>query len=105
MASAPTIIRAVRQDRCFELQWPGGPLCRVPFYQLRCECPCATCIDEFTGRKLLDPANVPADVAPTQLSYVGNYALKIVWSDGHATGLYTWDHLADVANRVREEAG
>jgi len=100
MATAPTTIRAIRQDNCFELQWPGGPLCRVPFHQLRCECPCATCIDEFTGRKLLDPATVSADVAPTQLSYVGNYALKITWSDGHATGLYTWDHLADVAKRV-----
>ncbi len=31
------------------------------------------------------------------MSFTGNYALKIVWSDGHSTGLYTWDLLAELA--------
>lgn len=97
MATAPTTIRAIRQAGEFELQWSGGPLHHVPFHLLRCACPCASCIDEFTGRKILDPAAVPPDVAPTQMSFVGNYALKIVWSDGHSTGLYTFDQLAEIA--------
>lgn len=97
MATAPTTIRAIRQAGHFELQWPNGPLFHVPFHVLRCACPCASCIDEFTGRKILNPENVPTDVAPTQMSFIGNYALKIVWSDGHSTGLYTFDHLAEIA--------
>ena len=96
MAAPPTAIRALKQDGVFELQWAEGPLHRVPFRLVRILCPCASCIDEITGRRILNPDTVPADVAPVQMSFTGNYALKIVWSDGHSTGLYTWDQLAEV---------
>jgi PAS domain S-box-containing protein len=54
-------------------------------------------VDEMTGERILDPATIPADIQPTGLSFSGNYALKIAWSDGHSTGLYTWDLLAEIA--------
>lgn len=101
MASPPTIIRAVRQDHVLELQWGDGPLQRIPFKFVREECPCASCIDEVTGRRVLDPHTIPDDIVPQQMSFVGNYALKITWSDGHATGLYTWDHLAEIAQEMK----
>jgi len=95
----PTIIRAVKQSQSFELQWEDSPVCQILFHTLRAACPCATCIDEFTGAKLLDPDTIPADIAPVQMGFIGNYALKITWSDGHSTGLYTWDLLADLAGQ------
>lgn len=101
MASPPTTIRAIRQDRVLELQWGDHPLQRIPFKLLRVQCPCASCIDEITGRRVLDPQTIPEDIVPTQMSFVGNYALKITWSDGHSTGLYTWDHLAEIARDAR----
>jgi len=60
---------------------------------LRIACPCAVCRDELTGEMLLDPATVPEDIRPLNLVSVGNYALKISWSDGHDTGIYTFERL------------
>jgi ATP-binding protein involved in chromosome partitioning len=47
----------------------------------------------MTQAPLLDPARVPQDVAPLAISLVGNYAIKIDWSDGHNTGIYTYERL------------
>jgi DUF971 family protein len=87
----PTALRAHRDSREFEVTWPDGLSVRLPFRRVRGECPCATCIDEITGARLLDANTIPADIAPTELGYSGNYAVKITWSDGHNTGIYTWD--------------
>jgi ATP-binding protein involved in chromosome partitioning len=55
---------------------------------LRCLCRCAACIDEVTGRKILDDASVPADLRALNRHAVGNYGIQFVWSDGHASGIY-----------------
>ena len=60
---------------------------------LRLACPCAECVEEMSGRPLLDPARVPQDIRPLNLALVGAYGLKIQWSDGHSTGIYTFDRL------------
>jgi DUF971 family protein len=56
-------------------------------------CPCAACVDEHTGAQLLKPESVPLDVRATKVEPVGQYALRITWSDGHQTGLYSFDLL------------
>jgi DUF971 family protein len=73
--------------------WPGGPQVTVPAVRLRDFCPCAGCVEEGTGRKLLDPATIPADIRPLEITAVGSYAIQIRWSDGHSTGLYSWQTL------------
>ena len=70
--------------------WPGGTEATLPSARLRDLCPCAGCVEEGTGRKLLDPATIPADIRPAEIHAVGNYAIQIQWSDGHNTGIYTW---------------
>lgn len=77
--------------------WPGGREATVPAARLRDLCPCAGCVEEGTGRKLLDPASIPADIRPVQILAVGNYAVQIHWSDGHSTGIYTWTVLRDAS--------
>ncbi len=89
----PTGVRAIRAESRFEITWPEGPVASYPFRYLRLECPCAGCVNEFTGERLLDPATIPNDIHPTAVEISGNYAMKIVWSDGHHTGLFTWDRL------------
>jgi len=76
-----------------QLTWPDLGIVRLPMKTVRCACTCAACVHEFTGQRLLDPAAVPEDVTVSIMTLVGNYALKIAWSDGHDTGLYTWDKL------------
>jgi len=79
------------------IAWPGGARATIPAMVLRDHCPCAGCIEEGTGRKLLDPATIPDDIRPEQIAPVGNYAIQITWSDGHSTGLYTWQTLRDLS--------
>ena len=96
MAKAPTVINVIQADRIVEIAWEPGHLGRYPIRMLRGECNCARCVDEFTGRRTLDLATIPDDIAITGLSAVGNYAVKFTFSDGHDTGIYTFEHLARI---------
>ncbi|HYO59932.1 DUF971 domain-containing protein [Archangium sp.] len=78
------------------LTWEDGVKTGTTAQQLRQQCPCAGCVDEWTNKRTLDPARVPADVRITQLQPVGNYALTFVFSDGHGTGIYPWKLLRDM---------
>ncbi|WP_373048669.1 DUF971 domain-containing protein [Vulgatibacter sp.] len=87
----------VGRDGTFQVRWNDGKVSSVAVRDLRLDCPCASCIDEWTGAKLLDPTRVPVDVRPVAMEPVGNYAVQIRWSDGHETGLYTWRQLRSYA--------
>lgn len=91
--SPPQSLKALKDAGLFEITWPDGALYRVPFKLVRCECPCAQCLDEITGVRILRPESIPDDIKPVELGYSGNYALKVVWSDGHGSGIFTWDRL------------
>lgn len=47
----------------------------------------------MTGRPLLNPARVPDGVRPLAVELVGAYGIRVRWSDGHATGIYTFGRL------------
>jgi DUF971 family protein len=51
----------------------------------------------MTGRRMLTPAMVPNDVHPTEIHYVGRYALQFVWSDGHRTGIFPFEYMRRMA--------
>ena len=90
----PLPVSVTRRDDGVLIEWDAaGHRALYPARPLRLECPCAECIEEMSGRPLLDPAAVPDDVRPAGLSLVGAYGLKIRWSDGHDTGIYTFDRL------------
>ena len=73
--------------------WEDGHQSFYPGHPLRCACQCASCVDEMSGHKILDDARVPQDVQPREIHPVGQYGLSIVWSDGHDTGIYTYERL------------
>jgi DUF971 family protein len=54
----------------------------------------------MTGRKILDETTVPDNVHPLSIEPVGRYAIQINWSDGHRTGIYTWERLDDLSRVV-----
>jgi DUF971 family protein len=76
--------------------WADGRECLYPVRHVRLQCRCANCIDEWSGRPRLDEASVPEDVHPVSISPVGRYALSISWSDGHDTGIYTFETLREI---------
>ena len=65
-------------------------------HELRCACACASCVDEVSGRKLLQDERVPRDVRVRQWHPVGNYGVAFVWSDGHDTGIFTFERLREL---------
>ena len=73
--------------------WEDGHQSIYEGYTLRCACPCASCVDEMTGIKVLDDNEVPKDVKPLEIQRVGRYGICIVWSDKHDTGIYTFVRL------------
>ncbi len=75
------------------IDWRDGHHSEYWPRDLRLACPCAGCIDELTGQPLLDPRTVPFDVYPAAVRWVGRYALGFEWSDGHTTGIYTFELL------------
>ena len=96
VAHIPRAIR--RRGDILELEWDdrAAHVTRLAMRAVRLACPCAACVDEMTGRALLDPATVPADVRADAVELVGAYGVRICWSDGHATGIYTFRVLRDM---------
>ncbi len=78
------------------LTWTTRHVAEIPFKYLRCHCGCAQCVDERTGVRILHPGTVPEDIMVEDIGLVGNYAFKVRWSDGHDTGIYSWDYLARI---------
>ena len=62
-------------------------------FELRTKCKCAGCIDEVDGRQILQVDKVPKDVFPTNMQRKGNYAIAVVWSDGHRSSIYPLERM------------
>ena len=75
------------------IRWDDDHEGVYPARMLRLACRCAACLEEMTGRPLLDPGTVPADIDGAAIHFVGQYGIRIDWSDGHNTGIYTYEML------------
>lgn len=96
----PANIRVHRDKGVLELVWSEEQISMIPFRSIRQDCRCAACINEFTGERILDQQSVPETIRPEDVSIAGNYALKVRWSDNHDSGLFTWDHLWQLSERL-----
>ena len=82
------------------IQWSDGRQLHYRTSQLRSACPCATCREKHGKKPQPKPATLPvlsmAEAKPTTIDGmypVGNYAYQIKFSDGHDSGLYTFEFL------------
>lgn len=77
--------------------WSDGHSSRIPLTLFRDACPCAGCQGEtILFRTYVPPAadkTIAGRYTLTNITTVGNYAIKPVWGDGHDMGMYTWEHL------------
>ena len=83
------------------VRWDDGPTSRFGAHWLRSRCPCAACVEEWSGKRTVGEEQTDPNVKPQGLTPIGNYAIQIRWSDGHDTGIYSWDYLF----KLRLEAG
>ena len=75
------------------VEWSDGHRSVYDAKYLRINCGCAECVEEWSKRKLLDPATVPADIRAEDHLMVGRYAVQFLWSDAHFTGIYPFQLL------------
>jgi len=77
------------------IEWDDGHRTTFSASQLRKLCPCARCVDEITGRAILDPTSVPQAMTHTDVRLVGNYAISLRFADGHDTGIFPFVMLRE----------
>ncbi len=83
------------------LGFDSGEEFTLPYIELRFQCPCASCVDEITGKRTLKKESLKPDVKPMKIEPVGRYGIHIEWSDGHRTGMYHFDRLYELAKSER----
>jgi DUF971 family protein len=88
--------------RSLLIEWDDGAVHRIPFDVLRRACPCAACHGEMgsAGRFAVRPSLEPGEDDLADISLVGSYGLNVVWDDGHNTGIYTYERLHELGERV-----
>ena len=93
----PTKINVYDQTpSALELFWKDNSTVKVDAYKLRLACPCASCVDENTGERLIKPESVSLDIRITGARGVGRYGVALTFSDGHGTGIYKFSKLKDM---------
>ncbi len=99
--SAPIPVEIGRANQWdIKIHWDNGHEHVFPARFLRMSCPCAACVEEMTGRKMLTDETVAVDVHPLSIHPVGRYAVQIQWSDGHQTGIFTWERLWQLGEQI-----
>ncbi|RZA09477.1 MAG: DUF971 domain-containing protein [Proteobacteria bacterium] len=76
--------------------WSDGQKYTYDAKALRFACPCAVCVDEFSGERRITPDAVPSDIALEKALPVGRYGINLVWNDKHSTGIYTYRYLREL---------
>lgn len=84
-------------EREISIAWSDDAVTNYDAAQLRRACPCASCVNEWTGEKILKDEHISNETSFSNVSLVGRYALNFKFSDGHETGIYTFPYLRKLA--------
>lgn len=85
-------------DREVSVKWSDGKESRFSAAELRRACPCAGCVNEWTGEKTLSDTAVPETLSFSHITMVGRYALNFHFSDKHETGIYSFQYLRKISS-------
>ena len=96
----PTSITVHQQSRVLEIGFSDGREFRIPFELMRVYSPSAEVQGHGPGQEVLQTGK--REVGLTALEPIGNYAVQPTFSDGHDTGIFSWDYLYDLGSRQDE---
>ena len=99
-ASADRPKEIMEGDGKLKIVWADDSQSVFPFGFLRNHCPCAVCVDEWTGTRKNLILLLPGNFRPMSVEPVGNYAIQIAWSDGHNTGIYSFSGLKELEREL-----
>ncbi len=94
--SHPIEIKVHQLSRLLEIGFDNGDRFRLPFEFLRVYSPSAEVRGHGPGQEILQAGKKDIDIS--KLEPVGNYALQLYFSDGHNTGIYSWDYLHELGS-------
>jgi DUF971 family protein len=92
----PTAIKLHKRSKLLEVSYSESQSFQLEAELLRVYSPSAEVRGHGRGQEVLQTGK--REVAITQISAVGNYALRLTFDDGHSSGLYSWETLADLAH-------
>lgn len=90
-APTPTALTLHSQSRILEIAFSDGAQFRIPFELMRVYSPSAEVQGHGPGQEVLQTGK--REVNMVELEPTGNYAVKPVFSDGHESGIFSWDYL------------
>ena len=95
-------VQLVRLQRLSEgqeigLTWEEDFFCRLSVMDVRLACPCAHCLHEVTGARLVSRENISEGITLLDMPAVGNYAYRPKFSDNHSSGIYTLELLKELS--------
>lgn len=93
-------IKLHENDGSLEITWKDNTQSFFDAFSLRSKCPCASCVDENTGKRTLDPSSIALDIKIKEARVVGRYGLSLQFSDGHGTGIYKFKILKEEKNEM-----
>lgn len=96
-APTPQALTVHEQSRVLEVAFSDGASFRIPFELMRVYSPSAEVQGHGPGQEILQTGK--RDVLLVALEPVGNYAVKPTFSDGHDTGIFSWDYLYELGQR------
>lgn len=96
-APTPQALTVHEQSRVLEVVFSDGAAFRLPFELLRVYSPSAEVQGHGPGREVLQTGK--RDVTLIGLASVGHYAVQPTFSDGHDSGIFTWDYLYELGRR------
>jgi DUF971 family protein len=96
----PTEIKLHQASRVLELAFSDGAAFKLPYELLRVYSPSAEVRGHGPGQEVLQVGK--RDVTIKDVEQVGHYAIRPTFSDGHDTGIYSWDYLYDLGSRQEE---
>jgi DUF971 family protein len=99
-APHPTEVRLHQNSRLLEIAFSDGRTFRMPYEYLRVYSPSAEVRGHGPGQEVLQVGK--RDVGIRELEAVGHYAIRPTFTDGHDTGIYSWDYLYDLGVRQDE---
>ncbi len=93
----------VGEPRELRIVWNDGTESAYPYDFLRNHCPCALCVDEWTGKRKSLILLLPSNFRPMKIDPVGNYAVQVSWSDGHNSGIYSFRYLKELEEELQKK--
>jgi DUF971 family protein len=99
-APQPTALTVHQQSRVLEVGFSDGSLFRIPFELMRIYSPSAEVQGHGPGQEVLQTGK--REVGLVSLEQVGNYAVQPLFSDGHNSGIFSWEYLHFLGSQQEE---